>query len=245
MRAFGQTAVATVLLNLVCLSATLAQLSPVNERVPTRLQGLEFVLTNSGFGIGGFFQDSLSTRFNFIGEIRIAAGKDEREVAFFDRFGRRTIPGKANYLLIVPLSFGTQYRIFSERIENSFRPFIQFSGGPTFGWEYPYFEDCNGNGVFELEADCNGNGTIDGPDEGERRLSSFDALPEGQLRTGVGASLGLGAHFGYGTKGVLGLKIDYTIAYFFNGIQLLEAPIKPRQSFFRTPTIAIFFSPGF
>jgi hypothetical protein len=136
-------------------------------------------------------------------------------------------------------------RIFSDRIEDSFRPFLQIAGGPSFGWEYPYFNDCNGNGVFELEADCDGNGTIDNPDEGERRLSSLDAFPKGKLRIGVGGSIGIGAYFGYSKRGILGLRIDYSVSYFFKGVQLLEETIRPRQYAFGTPKVSIFFGPLF
>lgn len=206
--------------------------------------GLEVVLTNSGFGIGGYLRDSVNTRFTFIGEVRIAAGKDEREVAFFDRFGRRTIPGKANYLLLAPVSVGTQLRIFSDKIEDSFRPFVQISGGPTFGWEYPYFDDCNGNGVFEIETDCDGDDVVEA-DEGERRLGVFSALPEGALHVGASSSLGAGAYFGFSRRGILGIRIEYSLTYFFKGIQLLEPPIKARQHLFTTPTVTIFFGPIF
>lgn len=206
--------------------------------------GLEIVLTNSGFGIGGYLRDSLNTRFAFIGEVRIAAGKDEREVAFFDRFGRRTIPGKANYLLLAPVMAGSQMRIFANRIEDSFRPFVQISGGPTFGWEYPYFDDCNNNGVFEIETDCDGDDVV-AEGEGERRLGVFAALPEGGLHVGASTSFGAGAYFGFSRRGILGIRIEYSLTYFFKGIQLLEPPIKERQHIFTTPTVTIFFGPLF
>ncbi len=230
--------------SIVTVIPAIAQQDPLDPREKQSPGGLELVLTNSGFGLGGYLRDSVNTRFTFIGEVRITTGKDEREVAFFDRFGRRTIPGKANYLLMAPISAGSQMRIFANRIEDSFRPFIQVSGGPTLGWEYPYFEDCNDNGIFEIEVDCNGDDVID-EDEGERRLGSLDALPEGRMRVGAGGALGAGAYFGYSKRGVLGIRIEYSFTYFVKGIQLLEQSIKKRQHFFATPTVTIFFGPIF
>ena len=197
------------------------------------------ILTNNGFGLGGYYRDSVSTKLAFMAETRVGTGKDPREIAFFDSFGRKSIPGKANYLLEAPIRLGVQRRLFAHKIEDNFRPFFELLAGPTIGWEYPYFEDCNGNQIFELEFDCSGDGLIS-PDEGERRYDTFAALPKGEALLGVGGSFGVGAHFGYSRKGIRGFRIAYSGSYFFSGIQLLESNIRGRQKYFATPTISLF-----
>ncbi len=209
------------------------------EETDSWLVGLELILTNNGFGLGGYYRDSVSVKYAFISEARIGAAKDPREIAFFDNFGRKSIPGKANYLLEVPIRIGFQRRIFSNKIEDNFRPFFELDAGPTLGWKYPYFDDCNGNQIFELEFDCNGDGGID-PDEGERRFDSFVALPKGDFQIGVGGAIGVGAHFGYSRRGVRGFRIAYSGDWYFKGVQLLEANIRGPQRYFFSPTITLF-----
>ncbi|MBT6424110.1 MAG: hypothetical protein HOK26_03045, partial [Bacteroidetes Order II. Incertae sedis bacterium] len=64
-----------------------------------RAIGAEVVLTNSGFGLGGFVSRTLPGDYSMIINLSIGSVKDEREVAFFDRFGQRDVPNKANFLL--------------------------------------------------------------------------------------------------------------------------------------------------
>ena len=199
------------------------------------------LLTNSGFGLGGNYRYALSSGVSMLVELSIGAGKDEREVAFFDRFGRRDIPHKANYLLMVPVQIGLEKRVFRNDIEDNFRPYWQFSAGPTLGWEYPYFQDCNGDGSYNRSADCNGDGEI-ASGEGERTYDAIGALIKGSFRFGIGGTLALGAHFGRSQKLTQGVRIGYTFTYFLkDGIQLLEPSIQEAQHGFGTPTISVFF----
>ena len=188
--------------------------------------GAQVLLTNSGFGLGGYFQTALTPGTSFAAELSLGAGKDEREVSFFDRFGRKDIPDKANYLLIIPAQIGLQQRLFQDTIEENFRPFLQFMAGPTLGWEYPYFKDENGNQLF---------------DEGEKTFDSFSALPRGHARFGVGGSVAFGAHFGVSRKVTQGVRFGYTFTHFFQGIQLLEPDVQRARHFFGTPFISVIF----
>ncbi|QXD13749.1 hypothetical protein GQ464_009705 [Rhodocaloribacter litoris] len=188
--------------------------------------GAQVLLTNSGFGLGGYYHLGLTPSVSFLVDLSLAAGKDEREVAFFDRFGRKDIPDKANYLLMLPAQVGFQQRLFRESIEDNFRPYLQVTTGPTFGWEYPYFLDDNGNGTL---------------DEGEKRLDSISALPKGRARFGLGGTLALGAHLGRSRSVVQGVRLGYTFTYFFQGIQLLEPTVQEAQHFFGTPTLTFLF----
>jgi hypothetical protein len=187
--------------------------------------GFEVVLTNSGFGLGAYGHLGIGATTSLIGEISLGAGKDEREVKFFGS-GRTFIPHKANYLLVLPAHVGIQQRLFAQSIEDDFRPYLQLTAGPTLGWEYPYFEDENENGVY---------------DEGERTYDAFTALPKGSLRPGVGGMVAIGANFGTGERAVQGVRLGYVFHYFFDGVQLLEPVIQPRQYFLGSPTITLTF----
>ncbi len=188
--------------------------------------GAEIVLTNSGFGLGGYLRYRFEPGTSALLEIHLAPGKDPREASFFDRFGQRDIPRKAHYLLIAPVHVGFQYRLFADRIEDNFRPFVQLAAGPAFGWAYPYFEDENGNEQL---------------DEGERVYGTFAALQRGEPRTGVSAVLAVGAFFGEGRRAARGVRVGYEATYFFRGVQLLEPQVQPARRFFGTPTISLIF----
>lgn len=195
------------------------QVDPSPRGLPGTDGGLLVGITGSGFRVGGYYRDSLRSAHAMMVELSLGAEKSSRETAFFDRFGRKSIPGKRNYMLTVPIRLGYQRRLFADRIEDNFRPFLQASLGPTIGWQYPYFDDCNENGLFDPEDGC---GT-----QGEERLGSFRALGRGALRLGAGGSVGIGAYFGRSDRGPRGLRIGYAMTYFLEGVELLEADIEP------------------
>ncbi len=189
--------------------------------------GFEVLLTNHGFGIGGYYSGKVGPTTSLLFEASLGAGKDERELKFFSQFGSGFIPNKRNYFLMLPVHLGVQQRLFSESIEDNFRPYLQLSAGPTLGWEYPYFRDANGDDRYD--------------DDIDRRYDAFSAFPRGSLRFGLGGMVALGAYFGFSRKATQGVRFGYAFNYFFEGVQLLEPDIKEAQHFFRTPVISIIF----
>lgn len=189
--------------------------------------GLEVILTNSGFGLGGYYQHALLPGTSLLIETSLGAGKDEREIGLSDIYGRHVIPGKANFFLMLPLHVGIQRRLFRNQIEENFRPYMQVSAGPTLGWEYPYFEDENENGLYDAGE--------------ETRYDHITGLPWGTGHTGVGGTIGLGAHFGRSMDVTQGVRLGYRLDYFANGIQLLEPAEHEKQRFFGSPFIVLTF----
>ena len=192
--------------------------------------GGELLLTNSGFGLGGYYSRAIGPSTSFMAELSLGAGKDEREIKFFG-YGRSQIPRKANYLLMLPLQAGVQRRLFRNTIEDNFRPYLQLTAGPTLGWEYPYFDDRNGNGLLD-----------DTGENPERTYDSFTALPKGHARLGLSGTLAVGAHFGLSRKVTQGIRIGYAFTYFTEAIQLLEEDVRAgAHRYFGTPTISLTF----
>jgi hypothetical protein len=195
--------------------------------------GMEVILTNSGFGLGGYYKRALTPTTSFMAEITLAPGKDEREFKFSSYF-RTSIPNKANYLLMMPVQVGLMRRLFREQIEDNFRPFFQLTGGPTLGWEYPYFKDCNADGKFDSDTQVEGCE--------ERSYDAITSIPRGEFRLGWGGIAAVGAHFGRGTRLAQGVRLGYAFTYFRRPIQLLEPDIMGgSQRFFGTPTISVTF----
>lgn len=188
--------------------------------------GFSLLLTNSGFGVGGYYRQAISRRVSLLAEFSIGSGKDEKEQKFITFFGQSVIPNKKNYLLILPVHVGIQHRVFAESIRENFRPYIQVSGGPVLGWVSPYFRDENGNGRRDPQ---------------EKIYDSIGALPKGQARFGVGGTFALGAFFGFSKRTTQGIRMGYTFVYFTREVQLMETHIRPPQHFFGTPFISLVF----
>ncbi len=188
--------------------------------------GFEVVVTNSGFGLGGYYLHAIDGTYSFLTEISLGSEKSEREVKFFG-LGQSFIPDKANYFIRVPIRIGIQKRMWQEYIEDNFRPYMQLTVGPTLGWMYPYFDDDNGNEIYDRD---------------EKRYDGIGSILKGDFRFGFGGVVGIGAHFGENTRLTQGVRIAYSFNYFLSPIQLLEAAeqIDPAQ-FFGGPSISITF----
>ncbi len=240
-RISGNITFAVVTLLTLCVIAATARRA--DAQAPQRSDptiGFALTLTNSGFGFGGYARDSLTTQWAMMLEASLASGKDEREVAFLNRFGQKSIPGKANYLLVAPFRLGVQRRVFADQIEDNFRPFYQLSAGPTLAWEYPYFADCNGDGRFDVQVDCNGDEIV-AEGEGDERLSTYRALSRGRMLMGLGGALTLGAYFGRGSNGARGFRIGYAFNYYPTGTALLEVDSDDPRHYFGTPFVTVYF----
>ena len=188
--------------------------------------GMQVLLTNSGFGLGGYMSRDISDRHALTAELSISAAKDEREVAFFDRFGQRDVPNKANYLLEIPLLVGGEKRLFEDKIEDNFRPFISASVGPLLGWVYPYFDDDNNNGVL---------------DEGESTHDVLSGVTNGHIQPGFASSLAIGARFGEPGASGYGVRIGYRFSYYLDEIALLEQSIRAPSRRLGTPLVVVYF----
>ncbi|MGB1048189.1 MAG: hypothetical protein ACPG3U_00735 [Rhodothermales bacterium] len=189
-------------------------------------RGGQVILTNSGFGLGGFLSRALTPEWSVRLDAGIGAVKDEREVAFFDRFGRRDVPNKANYLVELPLLMGLERQVFASRIEANFRPFLALSVGPTLGWIYPYFDDENDNGRL---------------DDNEPTHDVLSGLSGGSLRTAITISGSFGARFGSIHQPGYGLRFGYRITRYNRDIALLEPQIKTPERTFVTPVVTVYF----
>lgn len=190
--------------------------------------GASILLTNYGFGLGALYRTAVSEEMSFVTELSVGAGKDEREQEFFiGFFGDTVVPFKRSYFLIAPLQIGLERRLFSEAIENSFRPFAQLLAGPALGYQWPYFEDEDGNGIRGTD---------------ERKLGVLSGLSDGSFRVGVGATLAFGAYFGESRRATQGIRIGYVGSYFFDDVDLLEPRPEvesPTQRFFGTPVVSL------
>jgi hypothetical protein len=189
-------------------------------------RGIEVILTNSGFGLGGFLGAPLGENTLWRLEAGLGVVKDEREVAFFDRFGGRDVPNKANYLLELPVQVGLERRLFASRIEADFRPFVSVAAGPVLGWVYPYYDDENENGTLDTD---------------EPTHDVISGLPNGTLHTGLTLSAHFGARFGPISRPGYGVRFGYRMTQYRQAVALLDGAIRPAQRRFGSPVITVYF----
>ena len=192
--------------------------------------GASLLLTNYGFGLGGVYRVAVRETTSLVAEVSVGAGKDEREQEFFvGFFGDTVIPFKRSNFLMTPLHVGVEQRLFRASIEDSFRPFVQLLGGPALGFQWPYFDDRNGDGIRGSD---------------ERKLGALAGLGDGDFRLGAGGTLAIGAYFGESRRATQGIRIGYVGSYFFDAVELLEPRPeveRPTQHFFGTPVVSLSF----
>lgn len=132
--------------------------------------------------------------------------KDEREQVYFTGpFGESVVLFKRNYFMVIPIRAGLERRLWSEYIDDSFRPFVQIGAGPVIGYQWPYFDDLNNNGIR---------------DQNEEVRGLFN-LSDGEFRIGAEVFLGLGAYMGDSPR-TASLRAGYLVQMFTQPVDLME-----------------------
>lgn len=192
--------------------------------------GIDLMISNNGFGAGGFWRHEFSDEISGFVGLAISDVKDEGEVEYYDYYGRPIIPGKKNRLLMFPMSFGVQYRLFKDDIVDNFRPFVSAAVGPSMIFVAPYANRT----VYQLP---NGQRFIQ-----EEQIDFFSSLKYGQAKYTVGAYIGGGAYFGLDRGTLSGISFRYYFIPFTKGIEILEGSyVKQFGGFFITLNFGSFY----
>lgn len=206
-----------ILLAILCVHSTRVQAQPantgqisgigktsygdslaVNDGQPLRPNafGLDFLISNGGFGLGTFFRHEYSDDFSAFIDFSISEAKDDDEVQFYDFYGRSYTLGKVNRFLVMPLFIGAQQRLFRDDILDNFRPYVDAAAGPAIIYVFP------------------------------EREEYFNALGKGHPEYTMGGYVGVGAYFGSETSNILGLNLRYYYLPYPAGIEGLEGILK-------------------
>lgn len=197
---------------------------------PNDAWGFDVMISNNGFGAGGFFRHEFSEELSGIAMLGISDVKDEAEVEYMDYFGNSFVPGKKNRLLMFPLMFGAQYRMFRDEIMDNFRPYVSVGVGPTMIFVAPY--------SFVYAAEGPSGETLYYTQE----MEFFKSLKYGHANYTVGGFIAAGAYFGapYGT--LMGLSARFYFVRFPQGIEILQnARVKDFGGFYITLNIGSFY----
>lgn len=186
--------------------------------------GGDVMLSNNGFGIGGFYRHEFTDVMSGFVQLAISDVKDDGEIEYFNQYtGQSFTPGKINRLLLLPVTIGAQYRLFKDEIVDNFRPYISAGVGPSMIFVSPYSKPV----------------TVTDPDFGSityyEQIDFFSSLKKGQLKLTLGGYIGAGAYFGLEKGTLTGISIRYYYIPYQPGIESLEGVrIKRFGGFFIT-----------
>ncbi len=174
--------------------------------------GLDVLISNDGFGLGTFYRRELTEDLFGFAMFSISEAKDEREFEQYDYYyGVSYVPGKLRRFMVMPLTFGLQYRLFREDITDNFRPFVNVGAGPTMIFSSPFTE-------ITIVRDANGNPIS----TQSNQIEFFKSLGKGQAHYTASAFIGVGANFGTEKASVFGVNFRYYFTYLFgNGLPSL------------------------
>ncbi len=162
-------------------------------KFPPNVFGLDLMIGESGFGLGGFYRYQATENLTWFTDISISEAKDEREFEYIDIYGNTITYGKKNRIFQIPLNFGLQYRLFEYQLEDNLRPYINAGVGPSLVISTPYAKEY------------------------------FNAFGDANLYLAAGGYVGFGANFGLDKSSLVGLNFRYYLINFFNkGVESLE-----------------------
>ncbi len=163
------------------------------DQFPPNSWGVDLMFGEGGFGLGTFFRKEFDRNLTGFIDISISESKDDREFQYVDFFGNTFTIGKVNRVFIVPLNVGMQYRLFSEEITSTLRPYVNFGVGPTLVITTPYEQEF------------------------------FSAFGEAQSKFAAGGYVGFGANFGSSKSNLVGINLRYYYIHLFgDGVENLE-----------------------
>lgn len=176
-------------------SQSIGELAPPKDPIvfPPNAWGFDLMISDGGFGFGGFYRHKLTEQFTVFSDISFSESKDEREFEYIDIFGNKFTAGKLNRVFVVPLNFGLQYRLFTNELAENLRPYINAGVGPSLIISTPYSEEF------------------------------FKAFSKAETKVAAGGYIGFGANFGLNKSSLIGLNFRYYIIKLFgDGVESLE-----------------------
>jgi outer membrane protein W len=182
---------------------------PQSYRPLAKAWGLDLLMSNNGFGLGFFYRYEMTDNLSLMLNLVFSDVKDDAEVEEYDYYGQSYIPGKKNRLLLIPLMFSVQYRLFKDDIVDNFRPFITAGLGPTMVYVSPYIQ----NRIYQFS-----DTTLVLPE----KMDFFTSLKYGKIRYTIGGFIGAGVYFGMEKGTITGLSVKYFLAPFPDGIEVME-----------------------
>lgn len=139
---------------------------PDNQR---DILGFDLLFSNSGFGIGGFYQHNYTQTLAGFVNLGLTGSRNRDELEQYDyELQDWRVPGKINRLYTLPLTIGLRYRLLDEVLVDNFRPYVNLGVGPSMvvalPYDYSFFASFGhakayftGGGFFGIGAEIGGS----------------------------------------------------------------------------------------
>lgn len=185
---------------------------------------VSIIANNYGFGLRGRYDKLLNPQWSLFTHLTLTGLRDVSEQTYTDIFfGTQVVPNKYKRGLSIPLQAGARYRLFADRIDESYRFFVSGAAGPVFAFTYPYFNDADGSGYRER--------FIDYFEQTNDVLSGWD---DGSWTVGAVSEFSIGLDFGEDLSRVGRVEFSVMMYYYPESIQMMM-PNQPARNEFAGP----------
>ena len=192
-----------------------------------RSYSVSIIANNYGFGLRGRYDKLLNPEWSLFTHLTLTGLRDVSEQTYTDIFfGTQVVPNKYKRGLSIPLQAGARYRLFADRIDESYRFFVSGAAGPVFAFTYPYFNDADGSGYrerFQLVGYF------------EQTNDALSGWGDGSWTLGAVSEFSIGLDFGEDLSRVGRVEFSVMMYYYPESIQMMM----PNQ-----PAINEFAGPG-
>ncbi len=160
--------------------------------------GLDLSVASNGFAFGTFYRYQIGDVYFIQTTLNFMTAKDENEVEYIDPWtGQTFVPNKVNRIMVLPLSFSLQYRLFKNELSDNLRPFLMAGIGPSLIFTTPYEKEF------------------------------FSSLKYGRAHYTLNLFFGVGTYIGLDPRAISGLSVRYYYIPYPKGIESLRGrPIK-------------------
>jgi hypothetical protein len=179
--------------------------SQISKLKRNKFWGLNLILSNNGFGFGGFYELYIAENTNLFVNLYLSGARNTDEIEYYDPWtGQLFIPGKVNRLYLFPLTFGLSHSFLTDVLGTNFTPYANIGVGPSFIVSTPYDKEF------------------------------FTSLGYARLYIRFAAFIGVGINIPVTDKSYIGVSArQYWIPFGGNGLESIQnKPIKDFGGFF-------------
>jgi hypothetical protein len=189
-----------------------------------RSYSVSIIANNYGFGLRGRYDKLLNPRWSLFSHVTLTGLRDVSEQTYTDIFfGTQVVPNKYKRGLSIPLQAGARYRLFADRIDESYRFFVTGAAGPVFAFTYPYFNDADGSGYRERFIDYF-----------EQTNDALSGWGDGSWTVGAVSEFAIGLDFGEDLSRIGRVEFSVMMYYYPEAIQMMM-PNQPAINEFAAP----------
>jgi hypothetical protein len=169
-------------------------IEPLENSAKLHAFGIDIIFSNNGYGAGIFYRRVLSHTWAAFATFFISGARNGDEFSSYDPYADTVVAplGKVNRLYMIPATIGIQYRLFSEAITETFRPFLDAGIGPAVLVAAPY------------------------------QLEFFSSIGHASVYVAPDMFVGIGANFGNERRSMMGVNFRFYYIPFPRGLESVK-----------------------